>query len=257
MSPKSLPPARLWTAHLICVLAMVTWSSGLPANSFLMPTLHPMGLAAARMILAAAVLMPFWLWWDGWQGLRRANWTMGIAVGSFVGLGSLLVIAGQSLTDAVTARSPAHFQARLDPAMVADAERVARAMGNGGERLVNALSPEQFAGTGGAQERNRRAGTENLPAVTALAAALQALEVMRAHNDTYYYNIYDTGYHVLMHPFRKDLVGKDMKDFRTGDGIRIYYDQIEAAKAGVSNYIIKPFTPDQVQTKLEAIFSKR
>ena len=29
---------------------------------------------------------------------------------------------------------------------------------------------------------------------------------------------------------------------------------IEAAKAGVSNYIIKPFTPDQVQTKLEAIF---
>ncbi|NLF25773.1 MAG: response regulator [Deltaproteobacteria bacterium] len=29
---------------------------------------------------------------------------------------------------------------------------------------------------------------------------------------------------------------------------------IEAAKAGVSNYIIKPFTPDQVQSKLEAIF---
>jgi len=31
---------------------------------------------------------------------------------------------------------------------------------------------------------------------------------------------------------------------------------IEAAKAGVSNYIVKPFTPDQVQTKLEAIFKK-
>ena len=97
-----LPPARLWTAHLICVLAMVTWSSGLPANTFLMPTLHPMALAAARMILAAAVLMPFWLWLDGWDALRKANWKMGIAVGSFVGFGSLLVIAGQSLTDAVT-----------------------------------------------------------------------------------------------------------------------------------------------------------
>lgn len=32
---------------------------------------------------------------------------------------------------------------------------------------------------------------------------------------------------------------------------------IEAAKAGVSNYIVKPFTPDQLQAKLEAIFTKR
>jgi len=32
---------------------------------------------------------------------------------------------------------------------------------------------------------------------------------------------------------------------------------IEAAKAGVSNYIIKPFTADGMQQKLEAIFSKK
>lgn len=31
---------------------------------------------------------------------------------------------------------------------------------------------------------------------------------------------------------------------------------IEAAKAGVSNYIIKPFTADGLQQKLEAVFSK-
>jgi len=31
---------------------------------------------------------------------------------------------------------------------------------------------------------------------------------------------------------------------------------IEAAKAGVSNYIIKPFTSDSMQEKLEAIFKK-
>lgn len=31
---------------------------------------------------------------------------------------------------------------------------------------------------------------------------------------------------------------------------------IEAAKAGVSNYIIKPFTADSLQQKLEAIFAK-
>lgn len=32
---------------------------------------------------------------------------------------------------------------------------------------------------------------------------------------------------------------------------------IEAAKAGVSNYIIKPFTADMLQTKMEAIFNKK
>ncbi len=32
---------------------------------------------------------------------------------------------------------------------------------------------------------------------------------------------------------------------------------IEAAKAGVSNYIIKPFTADVLQTKMEAIFANR
>lgn len=31
---------------------------------------------------------------------------------------------------------------------------------------------------------------------------------------------------------------------------------LEAAKAGVSNYIIKPFTADILQTKMEAIFKK-
>ena len=31
---------------------------------------------------------------------------------------------------------------------------------------------------------------------------------------------------------------------------------IEAAKAGVSNYIIKPFTADQLQSKLEQVFKK-
>lgn len=31
---------------------------------------------------------------------------------------------------------------------------------------------------------------------------------------------------------------------------------IAAAKAGVSNYIIKPFTADQLESKLEVIFSK-
>lgn len=98
------PKARssLWAAHAICMLAMVSWASGLPANSYLLPILHPLALATLRLVLAALVLMPFWIWRDGWQALRHADWRLGIAVGSLVGFASLMVIMGQALTDAVT-----------------------------------------------------------------------------------------------------------------------------------------------------------
>ncbi|HEL2959226.1 TPA: cache domain-containing protein [Stenotrophomonas maltophilia] len=100
------------------------------------------------------------------------------------------------------------------------------------ETRKTALKTQVELSDGILQHYHRLAGTGELSEEAAKAAALQALEVMRAENDTYYYNVYDTGYRLLMHPFRKDLVGKDMKDFRTGDGVRIYYDQVEAAKAG-------------------------
>ncbi len=73
---------------------------------------------------------------------------------------------GRPLTDAVTTRQPAAFLPQRDAAMVADAERVARAVAGSGERLVNALSPEQFAGTGGAHygRPGRIPGSLNVPA---------------------------------------------------------------------------------------------
>ncbi|HEL7751020.1 TPA: cache domain-containing protein [Stenotrophomonas maltophilia] len=100
------------------------------------------------------------------------------------------------------------------------------------ETRKTALKTQVELSDGILQHYHRLAGTGELSEEAAKAAALQALEVMRAENDTYYYNVYDTGYRLLMHPFRKDLVGKEMKDFRTDDGVRIYYDQVEAAKAG-------------------------
>ncbi|MPS44743.1 MAG: methyl-accepting chemotaxis protein [Stenotrophomonas sp.] len=100
------------------------------------------------------------------------------------------------------------------------------------ETRKTALKTQVELSYGILQHYHRLAGTGELSEDAAKSAALQALEVMRADNDAYYFNIYDTGYRLLMHPFRKDLVGKDMKDFRTDDGVRIYYDQVEAAKAG-------------------------
>ena len=77
-----------------------------------------------------------------------------------------------------------------------------------------------------------RVADGTLPLERAQAEAIAALETMRAKGDSSYFNIYSTDYVVLMHPFRKDLVGKDMKDFRSDDGVRLYHDQVEAAKAG-------------------------
>ncbi|WP_306332092.1 methyl-accepting chemotaxis protein [Xanthomonas chitinilytica] len=63
-------------------------------------------------------------------------------------------------------------------------------------------------------------------------AALMALETMRADNDIHYYTVYDTGHVLLMHPFRKDLVGKNVKDYRTDDGVQVYFEQVNAARNG-------------------------
>ncbi|HDS1041202.1 TPA: cache domain-containing protein, partial [Stenotrophomonas maltophilia] len=76
------------------------------------------------------------------------------------------------------------------------------------------------------------AASGELTEEAARQAALDALARMRADNDTYYYSVYDTQYRVLMHPFRKDLIGKDMKDFRSEDGVQLFHDLVEVARAG-------------------------
>ncbi|MEN4952614.1 methyl-accepting chemotaxis protein [Stenotrophomonas sp. TWI819] len=63
-------------------------------------------------------------------------------------------------------------------------------------------------------------------------SALEALARMRADNNAFYYSVYDTQYRVIMHPFRKDLIGQDMKDFRSEDGVRLFYDLVGMARIG-------------------------
>ncbi|WP_313218251.1 methyl-accepting chemotaxis protein [Stenotrophomonas sp.] len=97
---------------------------------------------------------------------------------------------------------------------------------------------------------HRLADSGELTDAAAKQAALTALESMRADGDTYYFNVYDTNYRMLMHPFRKELIGQDMKDYRTDDGVRVYYDQIGMARLGggfVSYQWAKPGTEKVVE----------
>jgi len=72
----------------------------------------------------------------------------------------------------------------------------------------------------------------------AKAAALQTLSAMRAQGQNYYYNVLDTNYVLLLHPFRADRVGKSMKDYESADGVRLYYYQVGMARlgGGYTNY---------------------
>ena len=79
---------------------------------------------------------------------------------------------------------------------------------------------------------HRLAETGELTEPAAKAAALEALARMRADSDAYYYSVYDTQYRVLMHPFRKDLIGKDMQAFRSEDGVQLFHDLVQVARQG-------------------------
>lgn len=99
MTAKPLGPVA---ANLICVVSMLMWSAGLPASRYLIPLLPPLSLSGARMTLAALTLLPLWLLFEGIGALRGANWLRGIWVGSMIAMGGLLLVVGQTMTDAVT-----------------------------------------------------------------------------------------------------------------------------------------------------------
>lgn len=95
------PPGPV-AANLICVVSILMWSAGLPASDYLIPLLPPLSLSGARMTLAALTLLPLWLLIEGAGALRGANWFRGIWVGSMIAMGGLLLVIGQTMTDAVT-----------------------------------------------------------------------------------------------------------------------------------------------------------
>jgi drug/metabolite transporter (DMT)-like permease len=101
-------PARSpLSANLICMASMLIWAAALPAAEVLIRAepapLPPIMLNAARMVVAAAFLLPIWWLVEGTQAIRRADWLRGLMVGSLLALGALLLVFGQTRTSAVMA----------------------------------------------------------------------------------------------------------------------------------------------------------
>ena len=90
-------------ANVMCILSMLIWAMGLPAASLLLATVPPLPLTAARMLMAAACLLPLWGLVEGFGALRTAPWRKGVFIGGgTLGLGAFLLVLGQGMTDAVT-----------------------------------------------------------------------------------------------------------------------------------------------------------
>ncbi len=90
-------------ANFICMLSMLAWAAGLPAADLLIGKVPPLPLTAARMALAAAVLLPLWVAIEGLGPLKSAHWGKGILVGGMtIGLGAVMLVIGQSMTGSVT-----------------------------------------------------------------------------------------------------------------------------------------------------------
>ena len=71
-----------------------------------------------------------------------------------------------------------------------------------------------------------------LPRAQAQQQALAALSTMHTDDNDNYFYVLDTGNRMLMHPLRQDLVGQDLKDYRTEHGDRLFHDQLESVRKG-------------------------
>lgn len=71
-----------------------------------------------------------------------------------------------------------------------------------------------------------------LDTASAKAAALKAIEAMRANGGADYFYIHDMSPVVLMHPLQKELVGRAVGDARSLDGVAVYREGVLAAQRG-------------------------
>ena len=71
---------------------------------------------------------------------------------------------------------------------------------------------------------------------TGQEAAKEAIAAMRYDGDNYF-SIYDSNYHMVKHPIKAELNGKDLSQLKDSQGIRIVYESVEAAKRNKGEFV--------------------
>ena len=101
----SLTPPRSGpvVSNFACFAAMMIWSFAFPIAEVLIETWGTVAVVFVRLLIGVLFLLLLWLWRDGVDTLRRADWTRGVGVGGIgFGVGSILFLVGQAMADAVT-----------------------------------------------------------------------------------------------------------------------------------------------------------
>ena len=87
-----------------------------------------------------------------------------------------------------------------------------------------------------AEYYGKQAETGQLPLETAREMAQTTIAAMRYEGDNYF-SQYDTSYHMVRHPFKAELNGKDLSELKDSTGKRIVYELVEAAKRGQGEFV--------------------
>lgn len=97
-------PARFLGGNAACVGAILLFAFGFPAAGVLLETWGPISLIAVRTTIAIMLLLPLWVWSEGWLAVSQAPWLRGLWIGAIgFGSGTVMLLVTQSMTDAVTA----------------------------------------------------------------------------------------------------------------------------------------------------------
>lgn len=80
------------------------------------------------------------------------------------------------------------------------------------------------------------ASKNKVPLADAQHAAKDALNQLR-YDGKNYFSIYDLTYHMVNHPIKPEMNGKDWSDLKDANGVRIVVDLVEAAKRGRGEFV--------------------
>ncbi|MBI2276823.1 MAG: methyl-accepting chemotaxis protein [Dechloromonas sp.] len=87
-----------------------------------------------------------------------------------------------------------------------------------------------------AEYYGKQAEAGKMPVETAREMAQTTIAAMRYEGDNYF-SQYDTTYHMVRHPFKAELNGKDLAELKDSTGKRIVYELVEAAKRGQGEFV--------------------
>ena len=96
-------PTGSFFANANCFAAMLLWATGFVALEYLLDDWGVLSLSSLRLVVSVVFLVLWWGWTEGWAKVFGASWQKGLIIGGFGwGVGSVLLLMGQKLSDPVT-----------------------------------------------------------------------------------------------------------------------------------------------------------